>query len=392
MDGDLGVTMTRIDTVHQAIRHIYEAALAPGQWTGAVTAVAHAIGGHKAILSAQGNGVPGMAVMSGGDMPPPWIRREVEHGLIRWTHACPVGKPLRQHALMADAAFRRSALYTDIIRPAGGFYGIAAPLLRLPDHQVYFAAGRELGAVDFSPNDVNAARRIVPHLAAAVQVQSRLDLADRRARDAYEVISRLDFGVILLDARMRPIFANPRAELLARDGDGLILTRHHVSAMAASDARALQDAIAAAVGINGRRKGIDGADAVAAVPLAPMRRAVARRPPLAPLVVRILPVDASDVPDGISTATRVILFLMEPDRPPGIDPVLLATTFRFTRREAALAILLARGMDLAEAAAELGIAKGTARSYLKQVLAKTYTHRQAEMVSVVLRVGMEVSR
>jgi DNA-binding CsgD family transcriptional regulator len=389
MDGDLGVTMTRIDTVHRAIQHIYEAALAPGQWPGAVTAVAHAIGGHKAILSAQGSGVPGMAVMSGCDAPPPWIRREVEHGLIRWTHACPLGKPLRQHALMADAAFRRSALYNDIIRPAGGFYGIAAPLLRLPDHQVYFAAGRELGAVDFSLHDVNAARRIVPHLAAAIEVQSRLDLADRRARDAYEVIARLDFGVILLDARMRPIFANPRAELLARDSDGLVLTRHHVSAMAATDARALQDAIAAAVGINRRCSGAEG---MPAVPLAPMRCAVARRPPLAPLVVRILPVDASDVPEGISTATRVILFVMEPDRPPGIDPVLLATTFRFTRREAALAILLARGMDLAEAAEALGIAKGTARSYLKQVLAKTYTHRQAEMVSVVLRVGMEVSR
>ncbi|WP_420227270.1 helix-turn-helix transcriptional regulator [Pigmentiphaga litoralis] len=381
--------MTRIDTVHRAIRHIYEAALAPGQWSGAVTAVAQAIGGHKAILSAQGSGTPGLAVMSGGELPPPWIQREVEHGLIRWTHACPIGKPLREHALMADPAFRQSALYTDIIGPAGGFHGIAAPLLRLPDHQVVFAAGRESCAVDFSPKDVNAARRIVPHLAAAVQVQSRLDLADRRARDAYEVIARLDFGVILLDARMRPIFANPRAERLARDGDGLILTRHHVSAVSAGDARALQDAIAAAVGVNGRGAGVDG---VAAVPLAPMRRAVTRRPPLAPLVVRILPVDASDVPDGISTATRVILFLMEPDRPPGIDPVLLATTFRFTRREAALAILLARGMDLAEAATELGIAKGTARSYLKQVLAKTYTHRQAEMVSVVLRVGMEVSR
>lgn len=382
--------MARVDTVHRAIKHIYEAALAPEHWSGAIASVTHAIGGHKSILSVQGHATPEAAITSGCDVPPaPWIRREVESGLIQWTRAAPVGIPLRQTRLMDDPAFQRSALYTDVILPAGGFYGIAAPLLRLPDHQVYFAAGRELGAVDFSPYDLGAAHRIVPHLAAAVQVQSRLDLADRRVKGAYDVIARLDFGVILLDARMRPIFANPRAEALAQHADGLVLSRNHVSALVPADARLLQDAIAAAVGLQTRRRHVDD---VSDAPTAAMRCSVTRRPPHAPLVIRILPVEASDVPDGISTTTRAILFVMEPDRPPAIDPVLLATTFHFTRREAALAILLARGMDLAEAAMELGIGKGTARGYLKQVLAKTYTHRQAEMVSLVLRVGLEVLR
>jgi DNA-binding CsgD family transcriptional regulator len=80
-----------------------------------------------------------------------------------------------------------------------------------------------------------------------------------------------------------------------------------------------------------------------------------------------------------------VMFVMDPDKPNGRDPNVIARIFHPTRREAALATLLARGIDLADAALQLGISVGTARGYLKQVLAKTYTHRQAELVALLLR-------
>ncbi|SAK43635.1 LuxR family transcriptional regulator [Caballeronia hypogeia] len=80
---------------------------------------------------------------------------------------------------------------------------------------------------------------------------------------------------------------------------------------------------------------------------------------------------------------------MEADRPPAIDTSFLCAAFGLTRREAALAALLARGDDLRLAARQLNIEIGTARGYLKQVLAKTDTHRQAELVAFLLRGGLQ---
>ncbi|KVO49836.1 hypothetical protein WT18_32760 [Burkholderia stagnalis] len=106
----------------------------------------------------------------------------------------------------------------------------------------------------------------------------------------------------------------------------------------------------------------------------------------------MLPVAASDVLDGISAATRAMLFVMELDRPVEIDRMFLLAAFHLTRREATLAALLARGIDIAEAASQMGIGIGTARAYLKQILAKTNTHRQAEMISLLLRSSPPIMR
>jgi DNA-binding CsgD family transcriptional regulator len=78
------------------------------------------------------------------------------------------------------------------------------------------------------------------------------------------------------------------------------------------------------------------------------------------------------------------VFIVEPERPAEIDADLLAAGFGLAPREAALAALFARGASLAEAATRLGIVIGTARWYLKRVFAKTDTHRQSELVRLVV--------
>ncbi|WP_065504350.1 helix-turn-helix transcriptional regulator [Burkholderia stabilis] len=381
--------MTRVETIHQAIRHVYEAALAPDGWSHAGISITKATASHKTIfLGVQATETLGLALTTGFDVESARrMQREFATQPPPWVKVIPVSTPLRQTSFVSDGDFRQSDFYNDAVRPAGGFYGMVAPLV--PDRGVYLVIGRDSGAADFSDDDVNAARLIVPHLTTALQVQSRLATADLRAQGAYEVISRLEFGVILLDLRMRPIFANPRAEALARCGDGLLLSCNEVSAARPADAKNLRGAIETAVGLNNR--GRDVSEAVVR-PWAPMNCYVSRRPPRPPLILRVVPVSSSEVPNGISAATRVILFVMEPDRRTEIDPSFLTATFDLTRREAALTTLLARGLDLAEAASQLGIGLGTARGYLKQILAKTDTHRQAELVSLILRAAMLVVR
>ena len=63
---------------------------------------------------------------------------------------------------------------------------------------------------------------------------------------------------------------------------------------------------------------------------------------------------------------------------------LLRATYGCTAREAALALTLAQGRTLAEAAGTLGISIHTARTHLKRVFRKTGTKRQTELLRLVL--------
>ena len=62
----------------------------------------------------------------------------------------------------------------------------------------------------------------------------------------------------------------------------------------------------------------------------------------------------------------------------------LRRIYGLTRMEAEVASRVVRGMDLSEIAETLGITIHTVRGHLKQLFAKTNTHRQAELVRLIL--------
>ncbi|MGF6880318.1 helix-turn-helix transcriptional regulator [Paraburkholderia sp. MM5477-R1] len=382
--------MTRVETIHRAIRHIYGAVLAPNDWPTALTSITEAIGAQKVMLNETIADAAGLAV-SMGIVPvnAARLQHEFETRLPDWIKAIPVGTPLRQTSAISDADFRRSDIYNEAVRPEGGFYGIVAPLVRLPRRQVHFSVGRNLGSMDFSDADLDAAKLIVPHLRTALDIRGRLAAADLRAQGALDVVAELNVGVILLDAAMRPVLVNPCAEALAARRDGLLLNRETVIASQHSDTQDLRRAVATAARWHDVSR--DGRE-MAIRPAVPMRCCLSRQPPRPPLIVSVMPVCGAGILGERSLAAGVVLFVMEPDRASDIDPIVLVKTFRLTRREAALANLLARGMDLAEAASRLGIGIGTARGYLKQILSKTYTHRQAELVALLLRSSTQLTQ
>ncbi|WNC88391.1 LuxR C-terminal-related transcriptional regulator [Paraburkholderia sp. FT54] len=385
--------MGRVDDIHAAVRHVYQAALAPDEWQAALRSVASVIGAHKSMLNELTDGATGMVVSTG--IEPDCVarlQREFESRIPDWISAIPVGTSLLQSSAISDADFRRSYIYNEAVRPAGGFYGVVAPLVRTPVRQVYFSAGRELGAADFSSEDVNAMNLIVPHLVNSLEVRSRLAVTNVQVQSALDVLACVNVGVILFDIALRPVFVNGCAEALASGGDGLLLRKGTVMATHHAQTQALQKAMARAVGLHdAQRMACESAIRHAA----PVRCYLSREPPRLPLVVSVMPFCAQEKSAGWGDSreartARGVLFVMEPDRPLSLDLGVLVETFQLTRREAQLAALLARGCDLAEAASKLAISMGTARGYLKQILTKTSTHRQAELVALVLRSSVQV--
>jgi len=103
-----------------------------------------------------------------------------------------------------------------------------------------------------------------------------------------------------------------------------------------------------------------------------------------PVIVRIWPLERPSHPPGQDMHTLLTLNALGPR--PGPPATILAKTFRLTPSEAKLACIIARGAPPQVAARELKISRETARNQLKSVFAKTYTHRQSELVALLLQV------
>ncbi len=103
-----------------------------------------------------------------------------------------------------------------------------------------------------------------------------------------------------------------------------------------------------------------------------------------PALLRIWPIEgAARWP---SRDVRALLTLNALGPRPGPPAAILAKAFGLTPSEAKLACIIARGAGPDIAALELKISRETARNQLKSVFAKTATHRQSELVALLLQV------
>jgi DNA-binding CsgD family transcriptional regulator len=104
-----------------------------------------------------------------------------------------------------------------------------------------------------------------------------------------------------------------------------------------------------------------------------------------PVIVRIWPFDGPAHQPGQDVHALLTLNALGPK--PGPPAAILAKTFHLTPSEAKLACIIARGAPPDIAARELKISRETARNQLKSVFAKTDTHRQSELVALLMQIG-----
>jgi DNA-binding CsgD family transcriptional regulator len=181
--------------------------------------------------------------------------------------------------------------------------------------------------------------------------------------------------MLLLGAGGQLVFANTCAEALLREGR---VVRQRDGALEPVDprerpafARLLRETAAAA------RSVVD----------LPVRSELALRAggAHASHMATFLPVRLAPVANhGPTPEVAVYLQRTDVDRAANLDPAVLRRLFGLTPSEARLAVLLAQGHDVANAAREMGQRLNTTRCMLKSVFAKTGTHRQAELLSLVL--------
>lgn len=202
-----------------------------------------------------------------------------------------------------------------------------------------------------------------PHLARAGLMTARLRL--ERARTAISTLESLGLPAAVLAGSGRVLATNAFFEKV-----GSLFVSRAFGGLAVADGEAnriFQETLSS--GLNGREP------LVRSIPV----RRVEGEPPA---VVHVLPLrrSAHDVFSGADMLVAVTE-LKQSGNVPG--PQILSALFDLSSSEARLAAALAAGKPLRQAAAEIEIGFGSARTYLARIFAKTGTSQQSQLVALI---------
>ncbi len=177
-------------------------------------------------------------------------------------------------------------------------------------------------------------------------------------------LNKIPVGICMVDSNARLLFSNSAAQSILEKREGLFINQNQLlKAESPSHSAALLQAIKNA----GNVLNIEESDAISLPRLSGKRD----------LSVRCLPVNRD-------SNSQILLFIGDPESPPNIDFAILSQLFSLSNSEAKLAAELSKGYSLEISAEHIGLTISTARTYLKQVFAKTNTNRQAELVKLIL--------
>jgi DNA-binding CsgD family transcriptional regulator len=197
-----------------------------------------------------------------------------------------------------------------------------------------------------------------------LDIAGQYRLARTLAHLSLRALDHLDFGVMLLDADGAVLEMNRFARNLAGGDGGLRVRNDRLEALDARANVGLRSLLA------GSRNGSPATATLA--------------PPAVPTPVTLALTSMADPGGG------QLLFLRCPERAVDERLWLLVDRFAFTPVELQLARGLLQGLDLRRAGAAAGLSYETSRWYLKQLFAKTDTHRQADLVRLLLATKSEI--
>jgi DNA-binding CsgD family transcriptional regulator/PAS domain-containing protein len=275
-----------------------------------------------------------------------------------------------------EGEMARSEFYQDYLLPRDMGYVGAEMLVADPNCIAAVAIQRTRRQGPFEVGELDLLDRLAPHLTRALRLQTRFAALEAQRWADETLRDRLPFAVILVDERSRIVSQNQAATDLLAAGDGL--TARHGGLLRAAhptDQACLDQLVRnAAMPANG--------DAAIGGALPLRRRSLRRR-----LNVFAMPIprqsNAFSLDIG-AAAPAALVIVTDPEAVPLAPAAVLQRLYGLTPAEAGLASALGAGKSLQEYADEAQVTSETARWRLKQILAKTDTHRQAELVRLLL--------
>ena len=290
-------------------------------------------------------------------------------GLVR----LPVGKATATNFHYSDKTWARIEYVREFSIPHGTFHQLGVGLHRDSKHFQCFGCARAGSAGRYSIAQAQALELLAPHIQRALFLRRKLVCLNEERTLMARVLDQIQAGIVMLDQDARIVFANKTAEALLSEGaaigasGGRILLKHQYR-----DAQLLQlihETIETGTG--------KGTSAGGCTVLSDHERGER-------IIADVMPFSSSQKTlDFTSSQVCSLVFLRRAGEPVGPSLDQLRVQYGLTPAEARLAHALVQGHRPLEFAKTHGISKHTVRTQLRSVLAKTDTHRQVELVSLL---------
>jgi DNA-binding CsgD family transcriptional regulator len=357
------------------IAAIYDGPLEPVPWKGALDILRRHLRASYVTLMLRppSADLAPLMVNSAGDWP---ITREAEYNKHYYALDpfvdLPQDRVFTVNELIGDANWRESEFYKNFLKPLDILHALGADIRTDDGIECRLRAARPHREQPFSTADKALCAAVLPHLRRAVRLHSQLELMDSERRLYAGTVDRMLVGTVTLDETGAVLKSNPVADEMLREGDGLRLTGNTIRADSLAENRELQRLVKQALGGESAGK----AAVVDAI-------SITRKSGRAKLgvLVRSLP------NTGSSKSKRrpsVALFIRDAERKSEASREMVRRLFDLTPAEASLALSLANGLTLDEAADGLSIRKNTARAHLRSIFSKIGVTRQTTLVRVLL--------
>ena len=351
---------------------IYDAALDEAGWVTFLESVRNLLGANYAslIVRTETTDDIGLIVSAGNNQPNldpgnPFIAMSPFTGM-KPDQLVTIGQ------VISEKDWRASTYYRDYCAPQGVFHVMAADIATLNGGVYGFRVTRPEAAPDFSRADRNFCSLLIPHIKRALNLHLSIN-QDRKVSTLYShAMAQLRVGVVILDQNGQVIESNPAATTILDLKDGLRVAGKQLEASYANDNRKLQGLVRDALAHPHASK------------LA-LTEAVSISRPSGRLSWGLI-VQSISSDQWTEGKQRPSVAVFVRDSEGRVDPPvrLAQQLFHLTPAETALAIQLANGLSLEEAAEQLNIKRNTARAHLRSIFSKTGVRRQTELVRIFL--------
>jgi DNA-binding CsgD family transcriptional regulator/PAS domain-containing protein len=360
-----------VEDFSRLVSGIYAAAVTPAHWEQAIRDIHHTLGGtHAALLTADGANrsmISGTLAVEAGKSYTEYYHQldyvlaSVEQGAVG---------VVRTGSELTDPRKHRE-FHTDWARPYDGDDGLVTRLTRGPRTTCFVVGARRRSEAFDTPERVKLMSALVPHLQQALRTQEKLAaLANSTAElaGALEVIRR---GVIIVAGEHLVINLNSAAERIFRAEDGLCMRSGRIAATSTRAEQELHCAIQNALG--GELSTVRTGQSLTC------SRPSGKRP----YVIHVLPSHRRDADGPLRQPTALVL-IVDPDDEHEPAAELLRRLYHLTKAEGDVALRMMNGADPKLISDELSVSLTTVRTHLRHVFDKTDTHRQAELVHLLL--------
>lgn len=268
----------------------------------------------------------------------------------------------------------QSTVYQEYLKPLDVRHLLGADIYTKDGIECRLRITRGHDAQPFSEADKDLCRLLLPHLKRSIQLHAQLDFLECERSLFAGAVNRLQLGMVSFDQNGVVLETNPEARRILNEKDGIWLTGNNLCLDNSQESRDLQTMLRHAMSGATHNAGPGMIEAM------PVTRPSGR----AKLGVLIKAVPMGQFSES-KQRPAVVVFLRDPESNAAQpSQELVRRLFGLTRMEAQLALLLADGLTLDEAAEKMNVRRNTARTHLRSIFCKTGVTRQTMLVRLLL--------